>query len=335
MKQHKKCLLHIGSHKTGTSALQKALYNNQYYLRQNSWFYSLSCRHSSDYSANPIGLAIFEQKRESLDFLLRQLETEINSVPNENMILSSEILEKSVMYLPGESLFDSFIDLLQKHFNIIDIVYCIRDPFGLCNSMFKQFVSNSANPYTNSINHFINNVFRTMPTPNAVYLSWLHKVKSLHNFYVYHYSPIFQNNYNAFMKTLQFTTPSHNPGSINKSIDGIFLSLNYYFNHNLYNQTTNAVSCSNNIDTNLIQQLKQSAIRCRDTSLYYKSSIINNEYQVAIDDFTSSYYNIDNNAIILNNRFVEDKSSYRPFYQISSDEEFCDNLNTLQSKGLL
>ena len=91
-------IIHVGIHKTGTSAIQKTLHVNRNNLLEAGWLYPTSCQFA-DHSHHKLSFDLWNVKNDDriLDDLptLKTLEDEIIKIdPALGVIVSSEILEK-------------------------------------------------------------------------------------------------------------------------------------------------------------------------------------------------------------------------------------------------
>ena len=137
-----RAVIHIGTQKTGTSSLQSWLASHRPLLASAGFFYPHSCKWSDDHSHNSLPAAML--KDESLQgggeyvCLLDELLAEIDSQPRMNMILSSEMLEKAPRFAPRHVV--KLLESLRARFRHIEVVYCLRTPSILADSIFRQWV---------------------------------------------------------------------------------------------------------------------------------------------------------------------------------------------------
>lgn len=314
-----RCILHIGSHKTGTSAIQKILATHTDSLYNDGYVYSKSCKHHCDHSSNPIPIAILSDDRALLESYLNALDHEIKENPAHDFIISSEMLEKCPLLHKHSDLFSVFVDFLESKFESVDIIVSLRDPYGHANSYFKQLVSSHTHPFKNTIDHYLNHVFLRTPTPIEIYNGWKNSIHKLNKYYVYWYNKSLLDNYQCLQKAMGLSFDYDDPGLVNKSIDGIFLSLNYFYNLHLMQ------------DGQFIHELKKCATRCKDSSLYYKTSIINEDQILMFKDASSKYLIVPPDAVVLNDIVLENTKDYADMPIIQNEEEFWTILKKIQN----
>lgn len=135
MKNKKRTIyLHIGYHKTGTTAIQNTLFDARYKLLKHGYYYPLSTLSSSGH--HNIGAELLGMRAFSEDFgTLKDLVSEIGKVSADNFIISSERLDK---------LDSPHIEKLAEYFQeykVIIIVY-LRRQDQLLQSVWSQVVKN-------------------------------------------------------------------------------------------------------------------------------------------------------------------------------------------------
>jgi len=137
-----RAVLHIGTQKTGTSALQTWLARNRPLIAGAGMLYPLSCKWLHDDSHNGLAAAMLRDQRLAegghTARLLSELADEIDSQPGLNLILSSEMLEKAPRFAPDALM--KLLDVLRGRFRFIEVVYCLRPPSELVDSIFRQWV---------------------------------------------------------------------------------------------------------------------------------------------------------------------------------------------------
>lgn len=320
----RKCLIHIGGHKTGTSAIQKALASDQEMLKSHQWFYSLSCKYSIDYSANNLALAIFSNDEKLISDNLANLEMEIINFKDLNMILSSELLATILINKHKQSL--KLLDLLNKNFDHIDVIYYIRDIIEWTGSIFKQYVTNQKDPYSKSIHQYINDSLYIVPSIKDIISSWKN-TKLFNNIYLAWYSKNFDNNIEPILNTCGiFNMSIKNPGIINKSLDGKLLRINYFYNSIYKSLPYDFIRILKKI-RNLNNQIANPAI-------IYKTNIVPSNYYSQIRNlFEQNYQDTIKHAIVLNEINNSSIDYGVPFEPIKNKIEWDHEINTIKDLG--
>jgi len=143
----RKLYLHIGPHKTGTTALQRALHGNARYLVNNGYYYPVNGRGVGRFGENEFGHHMYADaivnNKESRAVLM--LEKEIRSVPW-HIILSSE---NFIWHRNPRALYDRLHD-----FDIF-VVFFIRRQDELIESFYQQQIKDFYPKNTNTISEFI------------------------------------------------------------------------------------------------------------------------------------------------------------------------------------
>lgn len=148
----RKCIIHYGMHKTGSSSIQKTLQRNL----QDSNFYYLDINSSGNHS-KPIQNAFSNKtknivsdhnKTDQIEAIRRGnhlryiIENELEKAGNRVTIISGE----SISIMPQESLVD-FRGTLSKYFDDIQLVGYIRPPASFIESAFQQVVKGGASDF--------------------------------------------------------------------------------------------------------------------------------------------------------------------------------------------
>ncbi len=145
-------VIHIGTQKTGTSALQNWLGQYRELLSSSNTLYPLTGKWIHDYSHNLFAASILQAVNNGSPdkFLeqLRLLEQEIRNNPEKNIIISSEMLEHAPIY--GRGYLIQLLQLLAKFYKPIRVAYCLRPPSELITSVFKQWVQDYDTRYSGS-----------------------------------------------------------------------------------------------------------------------------------------------------------------------------------------
>lgn len=138
----RRLVLHIGTQKTGTSAVQKWFNENQQQLLKSGYYYPLTGQWS-DNSHHRWAIALWDAIRASeptaLHKLISDLATELRSAGlGENaIILSSEIFEKLPIHAKGRKILEELFDTLDVD---VEVVAFLRRQDLLIESWFKQWV---------------------------------------------------------------------------------------------------------------------------------------------------------------------------------------------------
>lgn len=223
--------LHIGAHKTGTSAIQKSLDQARPDLLRHNCLYPRSII-SKDYSHNNLSLSVVQSKTNDLMHYLHFLQQEITTYKNADLLISSEILEKTPIIAP--EFLEIFLSVLSKYFTSINVVYCGRNEIELCDSVFKQKVGAPDIRYCESTETFIDHFFRSTPTYSEIVQSWKN-IKHINNVYFFWYNSFDKNIENIFSACSLKDLSIKNPGIVNRSIDGKLLQLCYFYNNHHIN----------------------------------------------------------------------------------------------------
>jgi len=151
-----KCFLHIGSAKTGTTALQDILHSNRDLLAQRGRIYPQSCLWRGDRSHNTLGIFFWDGflekfKVESFSEVLGKLLAEISGAPE--VIISSELIEKAVTH--GNEMLTTFLVAIAQAGYEIHVVYVVRRQDFYLDSQFKQAVGDHLTAYAGTAEDFI------------------------------------------------------------------------------------------------------------------------------------------------------------------------------------
>ena len=151
-----KCILHIGSAKTGTSTLQELLYDERLYLNANDCLYPQSCLWRGDRSHNSLGIyfwdGMFEPfKSAPFSSVLEALRDEMAKWPT--VVVSTELIEKALLH--GNANTQAFLDMLKAEGREIEVVYGIRRYDYFLDSLFKHSVSDPYVLYSGSKQDFL------------------------------------------------------------------------------------------------------------------------------------------------------------------------------------
>lgn len=151
-----KCVLHIGSAKTGTSTLQELLYEERDHLNANDALYPLSCLWRGDRSHNSLGIYFWDGlfdpfKTVPFASVLQALRDEMTKWPT--VIVSTELIEKAILH--GNAHTQTFLDMLRAEGRAIEVVYGIRRYDHFLDSLFKHSVSDPYVLYAGSTEDFL------------------------------------------------------------------------------------------------------------------------------------------------------------------------------------
>ncbi len=134
-------ILHIGTHKTGTSAIQRWMHNNRDDLGSLGLLYPLTGQWH-DFSHHRWSNALWEKNGDgqTLEALTQSLEDERVASNCETLLLSSELLEKIPVH---EDLRGGLNELLGKLAKKVTVIVFFRRQDELVESVFKQWVKDS------------------------------------------------------------------------------------------------------------------------------------------------------------------------------------------------
>jgi hypothetical protein len=282
---NRKAFLHIGSHKTGTSAVQKCLCSNTKKLKKNNFLFPISIL-GKNFCHNNLGLSILNDKDKDFEHYLHYLEKEVSS-NKFNVIISSELLEKLIL-IKKEKI-QKLIELLNRHFKEINIIYCIRNEPDLCDSVFKQMVGSKEYKYKESIDDFLSNFYNETFSYNNIANKWL-SLKGVNKCFVYWYSKDFNKNLDNFNKACEINLEFEDPGIINMSLDGKILEIAYF-----YNQKNHS-----NHDQSIIKLLKSLQYSIKDAWTKSKTILTNEKINFYKNFFTKEEWG--KNCIFLNKK---------------------------------
>ena len=304
--------VHIGSHKTGTSAIQKSLYFSK--LEENNYLYPVSIL-SKGFSHNNLALSILYNRHKDLDHYLYYLEKEIKNNKN-NIIISSEILEKLIFIKKDKIL--KFLILLKNYFSEIRIIYSIRNEPDLCDSVFKQRVCSKEYYYKEETKTFINEFFNEDFSYNKTIDSWI-DTNLISSSYVYWYSDNFLENINNFKQACELEIEIPDPGIVNPSIEGKILELAYFYNKNIK-------------DDNVVKILKSLQLNLCDKWKYKKTILSEQEYDLYKNSFTEKKWHP--SCVLLNNK-PNKKYAKEKFNSITKNEAIEYLIELYQDTNLL
>lgn len=284
-------------------------------LSNSGWFYSLSCKHTSDFSANALPLSVFTNNSDAIKLCLNKLESEIQ-LNDKHMIFSSELLEKLPLYHMNFAI-DFFI-LLRKYFDNIVVAYSIRDMVDWSSSIFKQLVCDPHKPYALSINQYVDSIVQDYPKISTITSSW--KQCGIDDISIYWYGHNFDDNLRYLLSTVGLNLNIKNPGTINRSIDGDILRLIYY--HNI-----NYPSYPLDKKIKLVQNFRKINNKLINTKFNYKLYAIPKKYhKLIMRKYLEDIYNL--REIKLLNKFIK-KSNYGSMFIPMNDLEYMNTLTEI------
>ena len=172
----KKLILHVGSHKTGTSAVQKAADGRRNALLNQGILYPRTGQWH-DRSHHHWAFAILDETEGmgKLDTLIANLEQERDETGKdpEIALMSSELLEK----IPHEGkLHPTLTSFLGRIAESVECVYFVRRQDMLIESVFKQWVKDNKLRLKCTVQDFI-----SQQAPRLVYLDTAKKWEGLQN----------------------------------------------------------------------------------------------------------------------------------------------------------
>jgi len=151
-KKLKRCIVHIGLHKTGSSSIQSTLSNiptSQDFLYLNLGIANHSIPIYSLFTEYPEHYYIHKRKGLNEENVIKYNKDMMNKLTNsiesstaENIIISGEDISR--LSKPALKKFKSF---LQTFFNKIEIIAYIRDPYSFLGSSFQERVKGGSNSF--------------------------------------------------------------------------------------------------------------------------------------------------------------------------------------------
>jgi hypothetical protein len=228
----RRLVLHVGSHKTGTSAIQRWLNDNRDRLRLQGWLYPAAGQWP-DHSHHAWPLALSDSipnagQRAQFSELVEAAESELLMTRAGNVVLSSELFEKYPLKGVDLSLLEDFAKRIDAK---VEIVVFFRRQDLLIESVFKQWVKDSdrrlsiapvtfANNYRNRLNYAeIARVWRD--------LNWVDRVSVVTNALAR--DPILD-----FVGAIDGFPAADStwvePATANISLDGLALEFKHFFN---------------------------------------------------------------------------------------------------------
>lgn len=172
----KKLILHVGSHKTGTSAIQRAADRRRNSLLDQGILYPrIGQWHDRSHHHWAFAISDETEGMGKLDTLIADLEQERNETGKEpeTALLSSELLEK----IPhAGKQYPALTSFLGRIAETVECVYFVRRQDLLIESVFKQWVKDNKLRLKSTVQDFI-----SQQAPRLVYLDIAKKWESLQN----------------------------------------------------------------------------------------------------------------------------------------------------------
>jgi len=136
----KRCILHIGAHKTGTTAVQSYLKSYCSVHPEEHWHYPKALKWPADDSHNLLAVNLWETIKSNLkttpEEAIRLLLSDLRF--GQNLIISSEMLEKIPLSVNLPAL-KQVLKFIHDRGFCIEVVYTIRRQDAMINSIFKQW----------------------------------------------------------------------------------------------------------------------------------------------------------------------------------------------------
>lgn len=138
-----KVIIHIGSHKTGTSFLQQFLFENRYLLKSHNILYPESILSGNNHG---VFANLFKQPdKEQCKHNLEKLQKEINKFKPNILLISSEC------FLEGKAIASHFKALFQIPYNEIKIVCYLRPQFDWFTSLYNEIIRDPFRRFTGNV----------------------------------------------------------------------------------------------------------------------------------------------------------------------------------------
>jgi len=149
-----KLILHVGLPKTGTSAIQAALYGHREKLKLKGALYSnVGLWH--DHSHHLIAFALHPEIRENApvawEEIKKELTIEANTFQGNFIIISSEVLSS----LTEVSEFDDFCSFLKQNYEDVFVVFSLRNVYDYADSYYRQVVRDPGYQYPYCCGQFV------------------------------------------------------------------------------------------------------------------------------------------------------------------------------------
>ncbi|MGF1457364.1 MAG: hypothetical protein ACFB6R_18555 [Alphaproteobacteria bacterium] len=239
-------VLHVGSHKTGTSAIQRAANLCRGALLDQGVLYPESGQwHDSSHHQWSFALWDREDGAARVDALCAQLEAECEalSTPVETGVLSSELLEKILIRGP-----ESFVNqTLSRLASSVTVVLFLRRQDLLVESVFKQWVKDPATRLRTDVQTFLKEQIPNLDF-NAIASSW--RSLSIVDDVIVRTNALESHPVETFFGALGWSHVlddfSEGEKIINASLDGRKLEFKFF---------ANALALTNDEDKNLLTQL--------------------------------------------------------------------------------
>lgn len=156
-------VIHIGTNKTGTSAIQRYLGNNPHILRGEGLIYPITGRRTPDYPAHHAMAEELHEFPHRADYIVSQLEEEAANEQVDGVFLSSEVFH-TINPLP-------FVQTLQEAGHQVEAVCVLRNHVDYFASWYRETVKSEIStfdfpnfaylinkPYSPFLKHWLNAV---------------------------------------------------------------------------------------------------------------------------------------------------------------------------------
>ena len=226
----KRLILHIGSHKTGTSAVQRAADDHRDTLLEQGLLYPKTGQWH-DKSHHNWFFALWDGNSGSETFrrLIAELKTERDALEHEadTILLSSEIIEKVPL---NRELVSTLVSALSQIAEEIECIYFVRRQDLLLESVFKQWVKDNNTRLAMPYHEFINSQKSKMDYLEIA-KSWesLPKVTKI----LVRTNALVQEPCAAFFEAANLQVPpvtKEKNRIVNPTLDGAKLELKYFLN---------------------------------------------------------------------------------------------------------
>ncbi len=154
----RKCFVHVGTHKTGTTSIQMVLSGCAERLQEAGLLYPNTGRVSEPYAHHNIAWEVgaanfFRRENGGIEDLLKEIDS-----CEHNIILSSEDLSSLI----GTPRFNKFIKTLQEHGLQVCVIVYLRNQIGYIRSLYLQGIRNGR---TGPFGGFLARALEAKPLP--------------------------------------------------------------------------------------------------------------------------------------------------------------------------
>ncbi len=227
----KRLILHIGSHKTGTSAVQRAADDHRNALLEQGLLYPKTGQWH-DKSHHKWAFALWDETSgpKTLERLIAELKAERDSLDHQTdtVLLSSEIIEKVCL---DPKLVPTLVSMLSQIAEEIECIYFVRRQDLLIESVFKQWVKDVSIRLSAPYARFINSQKSKMDYLEVAQI-WesLPKVTKM----LVRTNALVREPRAAFFEAADLQIPlvtEEENRIVNPSLDGVKLEFKYFLNH--------------------------------------------------------------------------------------------------------